>query len=239
MDALLQSIALRAAEAARLQVRPGPATHHPVDLLLPDGTRVLGSVALRLDGPEPGAARVGYSRHKPVHHLAAWFDLLALVASAPEVPWRSVAINRDPKDSKKTPVTALELVPVGADAAERRVAAEAGLQVVVDLLRRARREPIPLFPRLSHAVVHDQAKPIHWVRSTDKGSPGDREEPHAEVAFGHLDLEQLLALPARPDDPPGTGGRVARFAAALWGSVAATSELRGDDPDDDAEDVAP
>jgi exodeoxyribonuclease V gamma subunit len=211
---------LRAAEAAGL--RRGAGTPVPVDVTLADGTRITGTVLDRLDPQAPGPARVGYSRGRPEHHLAAWLDLLALVATHPDRPWRSLSVHRPPKRDADPDVVLV--APRGDDPTERHRLAIGALEVVVDLLRRGRREPIPLFPTLSHALATGAPPAGPWR--------DDRADDAVGLAYGELDLDELLAVPARHDDPPGAGGRVERFAHRLWDAVAATSVDLGPTPVD-------
>ncbi len=198
--------------------RPGPPDVFPIDCELPDGTRIVGSVAGRLAEPEPGPALIGYGSAKSKHRLAAWLELLALTATDPRRAWRSVTIHRD-KD--KAP-TVTDLVVTGS-VEERRAHALDGLTVAVDLLRRSDREPVPLFPSVSEALHHDVVRPGLW---TNRRGFADRHDRFVAFTYGHLDLPDLLAIPSRPDDPPGFDPRVARYATYLWTAVERTAATR-------------
>ena len=75
-----------ARRAIRPGWRPGPAVPFPVDALLPDGTRVVGSVPLRLAGPAtpPDPAELTIRGSSLTHRVAAWLDLMALAADGPD-----------------------------------------------------------------------------------------------------------------------------------------------------------
>ena len=74
---------LWSARPSRWGMRPGPGEPMPVDAELPDGTRVVGSVQLRLPAASPGPVRLYYSRAKATHRVAAWLDLMALWPPTP------------------------------------------------------------------------------------------------------------------------------------------------------------
>ncbi len=98
-------------EARRRGMEPGPGEPMAVDAVLPDGIRVVGSVHLRLDPASPGPVRLYYSRAKAGHRVAAWLDLMALLATDPATPWRSVAVSRP--ESGKSALMVTDLVGVG------------------------------------------------------------------------------------------------------------------------------
>ena len=125
-----------------------------MDALLPDGTRVVGSVALRLGGEagqRTGPAELYYSRFKPTHRVAAWLDLMALVATDPSRPWRALSVSRpdragaDPTVNDLVPDTS-GVTPAGAEA----------LAVAVDCYRRGMTEPLPLFPNFSYQLYRGE-----------------------------------------------------------------------------------
>ncbi len=220
-------------DAASLGLRQGPPTPVPVDVVLDDGTRVVGTVEVRPGRDGAGPALVGCSRVAPRAVVRAWLDLVALVAG--EVPpgtsgtagadgstaRRAVVVGRSPFGSPASAgaTTTVRLRPV-AGGAEARRAARAALAVVVDCFRSGLRSPLPLFPTLSYHVHRGSATPDLW-RGDRFGPPGDGDGA-ARLVYGDLDLAGLLALAAWPGDPPGPGGRVERFAHYLWGAVEAS-----------------
>ena len=80
--------------------RIGPAEPFEIDVELADGTRVVGSVPLRLRGACRGPARVGFSHLKPEYRIHAWLDLMSLGAADPSERWRSVAMGRADKPGR-------------------------------------------------------------------------------------------------------------------------------------------
>jgi exodeoxyribonuclease V gamma subunit len=201
---------------------PGTAVLEPVDVVLEDGTRVVGTV--RDDrATRPGPVRVSYSRTQPKRLLGPWLDLVALTAQDPARDWRAVVVNRAPTKDK-VHVTVRD--PNGAEPAERAARARAGLTTAVDLFRRARREPIPLFPTLARALYDGTAHRRLWKDDAGPGGwrRGDGNDVANELVYGHLDYDALLGLPALASDPPGDRtGRVERYAHHLWGAVDAST----------------
>jgi hypothetical protein len=128
-------------------------------------------------------------------------------------------VGRGDKDGA---LKVLELVGRGATTDDRRGRALDALEVAVDCYRRGLREPIPLFVSLSHKLHEQTARPEDWEPLTGHG---DGHDDANRLAFGALDFEELCALPARADDPPGSAaGRAARFADYLWGAIEASTE---------------
>jgi exodeoxyribonuclease V gamma subunit len=215
--------------AARCGVSSGPAVPREIDIQLNRWTRVVGVVPTRLEGGMPGPASVTYSTVKATHRLAAWLDLVALVATDPTVPWRSVSIART-KDHKSTEV--VDLVPMDVDASSTR--ARSALAVIVDCYRRGMVQPVPLFPRLSESIVGDGPRRTEWRRKGANGPKGDGDDEAVRLAFDYETLDGILAVPAETSDPPGRGGRAERFARYLWGaldqSVCARPASDSDDP---------
>ena len=200
------------AEAERRGVRGGEPDLYAVDVTDADGVRIVGTVPLALDGPGPGPGRVQFTRPKDTHRLGAWLDLLVLVASEPEVPWRSVVVTRAKgKDAKLAPV---ELRPASED--DPGAMARRELALVVDLYRRGLRGPLPLFPSYS-AALHAGGSPDSGWR--DHLGRGDATAPAVRLVFGDVDVEEIDDLPARSWDPAGPGSRVERYARHLWGAV--------------------
>ena len=118
-------------------------------------------------------------------------------------------------------VESVALVPAASSAADG-LGPTAGLEVAVDCYRRGMREPIPLFPVLSREQHRSTAKPHHWMSYS---GGGDGDDPAIRLAFPGFDYRAIVALPSRTGDPPGTGGRMARFADYLWDTVDRSVEL--------------
>ncbi len=203
----------------QLGVDPVRDDRLPVEVVLADGTRVVGTVVGRCAEPRPGPARVTFSRVAPKHRLAAWLDLVALVAANPANDWRSVVAGRAERhDAPKV----IELVARGDKPDDRHGRALDALETAVDCYRRGLREPVPLFASLSYKLHERTAKPDDW--ESFRGH-GDGQDDANRLAFGGLGFDELCALPARDGDPPGSSaGRAARFADYLWGAIEASTE---------------
>jgi exodeoxyribonuclease V gamma subunit len=202
--------------ALRAGMRPGPVGTATVDAELPDGTRVVGSVQLRLPADTPGPARLSYSRANGTHRVAAWLDLMALLVDDPTVPWRSLAVTRSDKNGD---TTAIDLV-ASADVASGRTSAAEALAVAVDCYRRGMSEPIPLFPKFSYRLFQGKDVAGSWQGFH---SPGDGDQPAVKLAFDGSSYREIMALPARPDDPDGPKGRAWRYAKYLFHTIATST----------------
>lgn len=186
----------------------------PIDIVLADGTRLTGRVD-DAGARRPGPVRVSYSSRRPKQFLAAWLDLMALTAQDPSRDWWSITIARPESSSSKTPAVLDCLEPVGDRDEERHRRALDALAVAVDCYRRARREPIPLFPKLSRPLAEGRASEKLW-----SDQQGDGRDAAHQLVFGDVDLEGILALELRPHDPPGKAtNRAERFAEYLWGTI--------------------
>jgi len=230
MDELVGEIAAMEQVAADRGYLPGTPTPIEIDVALPDGTHVVGTIPLRLSGGSEGPARIRFTRPKATHRLEAWLDLMALVLHDPEVPWRSLIVTRA-KEKRASPEP-VDLVPVPAPegtadpAAALRGRAMRALGVAVDLYRRGAAEPLPLFAGYSPAQHANGAGDGAWQTFDGRG---DATRPAVRLVFGDIDVDDLESVAARPGDPvpddgSPVGGRAGLYAEYLWGTVAATSE---------------
>jgi hypothetical protein len=225
LDRTVQAM-LDAAHAAGME--PGPARPYPVDAQLPDGTRVVGSVPLRLGAPSgeaSGPAELYYSKFKPVHRVAAWLDLMALSVTDPGRPWRSLAVSRPERPGADPTVNDL----VAAPAVAGGLSAAEALAVAVDCYRRGMTEPLPLFPTFSYHLYRGSGPRGRW-----KGYlvPEDGDDPAVRLAFGDADFEAITGLDPRPGDPAGVKGRAMRFATYLHRTIDRTTTNRSPHPSD-------
>jgi exodeoxyribonuclease V gamma subunit len=205
--------------AQGLNVDPARDDRLLIEVELRDGTRVVSTIVGRCADLSPGPALLTCSRVDPKRRLAAWLDLVALVATEPTTNWRSVVVG---KPEKGDGVASLGLVSRGETPADRRRLAVAALEVAVDLYRRGMREPIPLFATLSYKLHNQTARPGDWLPF---GGHGDGHDGANRLVFGDIQYGELRAIPVRDDDPPGSAtGRALRFANYLWAAVNASAE---------------
>ncbi len=204
--------ALVGAAAAR-GVANRPPEPFEIDVTLADGTRVVGSVPLRLQGASRGPARVGFSHLKPEYRIHAWLDLMSLGAADPSERWRSVAMGRADKPGQ--PADVLD-IGIAGDASTRSATCVAALTVAVDCFRTGMREPIPFFPGLSYAVSRRAATSKDWPT---KFPFQEGANPSVVLAHGDLGFNEVTSLPPHPGDPGETGDRVSRFADYLFGAM--------------------
>ena len=215
-DSLVTGVNELVDAADRLGVRSGEAEYQDIDVVLADGTRIVGSVQLLLADSTPGPARIRYVRPKPTFELEAWLDLMALVATDPGRSWRSVSVSRGEGDD---PTTVIDRV-VGGDPAQHAANAARALEVVVHCFRAGMQEPLPLFPNFSKTVADGDP---NWAKWSNYNGWGDAGNPATAFFFGAYTGAELMAIASVEGDPPGVGGRVKLWAHYLWDAVGATS----------------
>jgi exodeoxyribonuclease V gamma subunit len=160
-----------------------------VDIALPDGRRVTGTVT-----PVYGdrLVAVGYSRLDSKHLLESWVRLLALAAAHPEHNWTALTVGRAPR---------------GNHAAQRLLGPAADepiglLRDLVGLYDEGRRAPLELPIKSSFAwatAVHTGQEPKPEALKKWKSSrfPGEDAAPaHVRVWGEHADLDDLTGLGA-------------------------------------------
>jgi exodeoxyribonuclease V gamma subunit len=162
-----------------------------------------------------------FSRHKAEHRVRAWTELMAVVGTQPDVPWRSLVMNW--KQRAKMPYDEVLLVPRAdeGDAAARRSQAVGALEVAIDLYRRGLAEPLPLFPALSAALWEGKRTAYLW---DGYSFSAEMKDPATALAYAGVDHHGVSTMPALPDDPPGEAAeRLARYAHLLYGTLDATA----------------
>jgi exodeoxyribonuclease V gamma subunit len=201
-DGLLQDIGGRVdhlLEASTIE-RAHPPESHDVDIALPDGTRLVGTV--------PGVRgdvvfSLTYSRLAARHRLLAWIDLVALTVARPDRRWSAVAVGR----GRGRRVNAQRAVFDPLPAAE----ASAALEELVALYRAGLRSPLPIPLKTAAAyasrrIAADtptarEGAEQEWV--TDR-FPGEQEDPEHVLLYGERAPLTVLTT-QRPED--GEGGR--------------------------------
>jgi exodeoxyribonuclease V gamma subunit len=205
------------AEAERRGITEGEPELRDIDVLLSDHTRIVGEVRLRLHSASPGPGRIEFTRPKEKYRLSAWLDLMVLVAVEPTTPWRSVVVTRKKAAKDKS----LKPVDLSIDTAvtDPRAMATRALERVVELYRKGLAQPLPLFPSYSPALYDDASPDGEW---SGRDGHGDAGRPAVRLVFGDIGIDEVEDMTPEPDDPDGTGGRAARYADHLWGTVVGT-----------------
>ena len=191
---------------AAAQLWDEPARDVAVRVALDGGTVVVGTV-----GGVRGSilASVSYSRLGAKHRLAAWVQLLALVAARPEGAWGATTIGKGWKDSEP-PATA---VIAGLDLERARAA----LTDLVSLRGQGLREPLPLLGKTSERYVSDRPRKttkqaFDAARSTwTKDFDGARDPSHVLVWGAGRSLDEVAGGPGTAEST-----RFGDLAVRLW-----------------------
>ena len=213
-----------------------PAAAVEVNMALPDGRRLVGTVPGTRDGT---VVRCTFSKLAPKHRLRAWAQLLALSAAHPELVPSAVTIGQAETSTAARPrLSVSALASLGEDASSRRSAALPALEALVDLYDRGMREPLPVYCATSAAWAAaarrgedplKEARP-RWASVYDE-IQGEGAEPEHQLVLGAVvPFDQLLAVPPAADESgPGWAGsetaRLGRLARRLWDPVLAHERL--------------
>lgn len=166
--------------------------------------------------------RVQFSNHSPTHLFQAWLDLLAVTLAQPDQGWQAVVISRDKTEAHTTVITS-----PGQDKAR------VYLHQLIDLFHRGMCEPLPLPPKTAgewarvarnhqpltgakRAEAFREASKV-WSRSFPPGSGENHDPYHVWMWAGEVDLPEVLAIPAPPqeqwvDEP----SRFGQLALRMW-----------------------
>ncbi len=226
---VIEGLAEGVSEAAAAFSCGGDARSLAIEADLPDGRSLVGVIGGIGDDL---IWRAAFSRLGPGHRLAAWIRFLALSAAEPDHAWRSVVVGRRRAGSR--PGASVSLIgPIGHDAPSRRAEALAQLGVVVDLVDRGMREPLPLYVRTSAAYAEATLAgedPIAAAAAAWDGEwnwPGEGEDgAHALVLGGVVPFDALLDQTPRPDESgpeweDNEPTRFGRLALRLWSGLLA------------------
>jgi exodeoxyribonuclease V gamma subunit len=201
--------------AAAAPLRVGEAEDRDVDVALPGGTRVVGTL-----GGLYGTAllRVEFSRLAPKQRIRAWARLLALTASTGE-PWCAVTIGRGTRFGLAR-ASAGPLDPAQATAL---------LAELVQLHQAGLREPLPLPTVAGHTYANVRRGGADAEAALDealrKWTTGAGAE-HADDA--HVRVWGRAAGPDVLTTPDGRGGEPTRFgslAMRLWAPLLMAEDM--------------
>jgi exodeoxyribonuclease V gamma subunit len=205
--------------AASVLDREAPPESHDVDVLLPDGTRLVGTVS---DVRGDVLLTLTYSRLAARHRLLAWIDLMALTVGAPGRPWRAAAVGRGRGKG------ALRSTFDPLDPDEARLA----LDELVALYRAGLRAPLPLpvktaaayAERRNHSDTPTAREGAEREWLTDR-FPGEQADAEHVLLYGAAAPLTVLTS-QRPLDGEGGAGwhadetdRFGLLARRLWGRL--------------------
>jgi exodeoxyribonuclease V gamma subunit len=209
-----------------------------VNVTLGDGRILLGTVQGVIDrGPAGLLLRaVNYSKLGPKHRLTAWVRFLALTAAHPDRVVEGVTIGKYRNGGRRHTVSIASLAPLPGDPADRRAAALAELDRLVDLLDRGLCEPLPLYCKTSATWAEsppskrDSACSKLWDPTSDFGLPEAKEPEHQLVLGGVVPFADLqLAAPGPGESGDGwvagETSRFGRYARRLWDGLLAAEEV--------------
>jgi exodeoxyribonuclease V gamma subunit len=211
LDAIVEKVVPIAGAAQRYAV--GPATVVDVTAALPSGV---------LTGTVPGVhgevvVRTTYSRLAPKHRLRAWVQLLALSADHGGArEWRAVTVGRAQGTRPRAAVARLR-APDPNFAAER-------LEELVQLRRRALREPLPMPVAAACAYAQSrhggdlEVQALESARRVWRSAFEDVDRHHALCWGEGMALDALLDAPNGDEAVwwPEEGTRLGVLARRVW-----------------------
>jgi exodeoxyribonuclease V gamma subunit len=216
---------VEAVVAASVRERAQPPESQDVDLLLPDGTRLTGTVTgVRADV----LLSLTYSNLGPRHRLEAWVNLVALTASQPATPWRAVTIGRAKSGARRSLIG-----PIPVDDAR-----DAVLELV-PLYRSGLRSPLPLPLKTGAAYAFQRARGTRragaltaaerdWLNGMFDGEQADAEHVllhGAQAPLSVLTRERPWADERGPGWADDEDDRFGVLARRLWGRLLAAERM--------------
>ena len=201
-ETIVEEVAKIEGDPASLEIR----------VALPDG-RLLSGTVPGVSGDTLWSAN--YSRLGPKPRLTAWVQLLALSVAHPQGRFTAVTVGRAAEGDG----IAVATIPPPEDAMQQ-------LMIIVDLLDRGMREPLPLYAKTSAAYACG-ADPVKAWKS-DRFPKEDVEPEHQLVLGGVVPYAALLDEHPRPDETfePGEPTRFGRLARRLWCGLLEREVLR-------------
>jgi exodeoxyribonuclease V gamma subunit len=192
-----------------------PADSVDVDVDLPSGHRLTGTVPCGAQAAPGTLLRVSFSSLAPKHRIRAWVELLAVTAADPGAAWRAVVVGKHFNGAKRC-----VLGPVPPELA-REVLAD--LAVLRD---RGLCEPLPAPVRAAEAYARRRrnagaeqamvAAEQEWVK---KGMPEHADPAHVLLYGVEAPFEAVTAAVGGHDDAGPEGLEPTRFgtlALRIW-----------------------
>jgi exodeoxyribonuclease V gamma subunit len=235
MDTITERAHRIIALCERIGIEPAtPRVGRDVDIALPDGRRVTGTVA---DTVAAGLLSVGYSKVSPKRRLVTWARWLALVACDPTVRWKAVTLGRHAWRSDRAQAQVLEPARLPSD--DHRTAAVDLLTRLADLRDRGMRAPVPLYCDSSAKSAEQRRKgelPTKYVDKqweTTAYAPFPREDVdpyHLLVLGGRTPTDELFAERCIDADEASwvddDDRRLVAYAWRLWEPILDTEQTR-------------
>jgi exodeoxyribonuclease V gamma subunit len=159
--------------------RSQPADAHDVDVLLPDRTRLTGTV-----GDVHGTVLLSltYSKLAAKHRLTAWVNLVALTATDPFRRWSAVAVGRGRNGAVRSVFDPLPPGEADAALAELLALYRSGLQSPL---------PLPLKSAAAYAAQRARGSRVPAARAAaakswlDDRFPGEQSDDEHVLLYGH------------------------------------------------------
>jgi len=221
---------------AALTIAGGERSSLEIDIALPDGRRIVGTVTdvVAEAGGRALVRSTTYSRLKAKQRIAAWVHFVAATAAHPSLAVTSDTIGWG---SAQRALTA-HLPVLGGTAEGREDQARTLLLRLVDLYDRGMREPIPLWCNTSFAYAAAlrggaddpwAEAEREWV-SSYSWAKEDKDPEHVLVLEGIRTLAEATSETPRPDEV-GAGWepeptRFAALALRLWDPLLAATTMR-------------
>lgn len=213
LEAVSADVALFTDIAASRDVPLRGASEQPLDLVLADGVRLVGTLTgLHESDHEVVVVDVRYARFKPSHRLAAVVRLAALQVARPESDCRAVVIARSKESGAKNPTHAEAWVLRGSTADERLASARALLDVAHRMWEWAQYDAVPFFDRTSVELVQPNSGDL------DKALESDLRDSWTSTLWNGITVDDLRDEPALASDPDWlpSGARAVAVASEVW-----------------------
>lgn len=183
------------------------STAMAVDVRLPSGARLVGSVDVVATDGHCGPVNIRFSRPNPKLQVEQAIQLLALAAVDPSGSWLGVLITRLPSSGKEPQLKASMVMGATPDET-RRVALDC-LDTLVGQFQDGSVCALPLFARTSRAKYQGVSITSAWGVSREGGEARD---VYNDLAFGPMKPRELEEVSI-------AGFTLETEASRLWGSI--------------------